>query len=44
MTANAYQPDSGPVIEVDIAAVEKNARTIAGLCGDHGISVTRSPK
>jgi hypothetical protein len=23
MTANAYQPDSGPVIEVDIAAVEK---------------------
>jgi predicted amino acid racemase len=44
MTANAYQPDSGPVIEVDIAAVEKNARTIAGLCGDHGISVTAVTK
>jgi predicted amino acid racemase len=44
MIADAYEEFSGPLIEVDIAAVENNARTIAGLCSDHGIEVTAVTK
>lgn len=31
---------AGPVIEVDIDKIEKNARTMVKLCADHGIDVT----
>jgi predicted amino acid racemase len=31
---------AGPVIEVDIDKIEKNARTLVSLCADHGIGVT----
>jgi len=31
---------AGPVIEVDIDKIEKNARTMVSLCSDHGIDVT----
>lgn len=31
---------AGPVIEVDIEKIEKNARAVVKLCADHGIDVT----
>lgn len=31
---------AGPTIEIDIAKVEANTRTVVELCGEHGIEVT----
>ena len=31
---------SGPILRVDLDIIEKNARSIAAFCADHGISVT----
>ncbi len=35
---------SGPLVEVDIEAIENNARIICGLCADNGIEVTAVTK